>query len=234
MRRIGLLGGTTPESTKVYYQSLIDLGREVLEGPLNNPVVLIYSINLAEVVRLKEADRPDLVVEMMVKVFESLRIAGAQIGALTANTPHVFFDQITEGTTLPLISILDAAFDRTTALGCTKVLLLGTNTTMTSDMYPKRFAQGGIEVLVPDEEERQLIDETIYAELSVGKMKDETRNRYLEICERAIRQDGVDGVILGCTEIPLLIGPGDLAVPQIDTTRAHAAAIFAAAQDNPG
>ncbi|MBW2459428.1 MAG: aspartate/glutamate racemase family protein, partial [Deltaproteobacteria bacterium] len=143
MRPIGLLGGTTPESTKAYYQALMDLGREVLPGPLNNPVVLIYSINLAEVVKLKEAERPDLVVEMMVDVFERLRVAGAEVGALTANTPHVFFDRISSGTSLPLVSILDAAFGRAKELGCAKVLLLGTNTTMTSDMYPERFARGG-------------------------------------------------------------------------------------------
>ncbi len=231
MRRIGLLGGTTPESTKVYYQSLIDLGRAALEGPLNNPVVLIYSINLADVVRLKQAERHDLVVEMMVDIFERLRTAGAEIGALTANTPHVFFDQISAGTTLPLVSILDAALDEATGLGCTKVLLLGTQTTMSSDMYAKRFASGGIEVLVPNEEERQFIDETIYSELAVGELKAETRDRYLATCRRRIDQDGVDGVILGCTEIPLLIQPTDLSVPLINTTRAHAAAIFAAAQD---
>jgi aspartate racemase len=230
MRRIGLLGGTTPESTKVYYQSLIDLGREALVGPLNNPVVLIYSINLAEVVRLQQAEQPDRVVAMMVDIFERLRVAGAEVGALTANTPHVNFDAIAAGTTLPLVSILDAAVKAAQGLGCKKVLLLGTKMTMTSDMYPRCFTPRGIEVLVPDEDARQLIDETIYNELSVGQVKEETRNRYLAICQRHIERDGVDAVILGCTEIPLLIKPTDLPVPLIDTTHAHAAAIFAAAQ----
>ncbi|MBW2455105.1 MAG: aspartate/glutamate racemase family protein, partial [Deltaproteobacteria bacterium] len=93
-------------------------------------------------------------------------------------------------------------------------------------------ARGGIEVLVPDEDERQLIDQSIYHELSVGRFEEETRSAYVAACERRIEQDGVDGVILGCTEIPLLIRPGDLPVELIDTTAAHAGAIFAAAQDH--
>jgi aspartate racemase len=230
MRPIGLLGGTTPESTKAYYETIIELGREVLPGPLNNPVVLIYSINLSEVAELQQAQRTDLVVDKMADVFERLRVAGAEVGALTANTPHVNFDAIAARTKLPLVSILDSTFERARELGCTKVLLLGTQTTMSSDMYPQRFAAGGIEVLTPAEEERQLIDHTIYHELSVGQIEEQTRARYLAICQRRIDQDHVDGVILGCTEIPLLIGPGDLPVARIDTTAAHAAAIFAAAR----
>jgi len=210
---------------------LMELGREVLPGPLNNPVVLIYSINLAEVAKLQQAERPDLVVEMMVSVFERLRVAGAEVGSLTANTPHVFFDQIAAGTALPLVSILDAASESARQLGCQKVLLLGTMTTMTADMYPRRLAREGIAVLTPDEEERAFIDQSIVHELSVGTFEPATRDRYLDACRRRIDRDGVDGVILGCTEIPLLIGPDDLPVPVIDTTRAHAAAIFAAARD---
>jgi aspartate racemase len=229
VKKIGLLGGMTPEATRAYYDVLIGLGRERLDGVLSNPVVLIYSLNLAEVVRHQGAGRPDKVVELLVEVLESLRRAGAEIGALTANTPHIYLDQIAARTTLPLVSILDATSDRAAKLGCRKPLLLGTAITMTSDMYPKRLAAAGIEVVVPDEAEQPLIDRPIYDELSIGLVRDQTRNRLLEICRRHIER-GADAIILGCTELPLILHDDDLPVPLIDTAEVHAEAIFEAAQ----
>lgn len=229
MKKIGLVGGMTPEATRAYYDILIGIGRERLEGVLSNPVVLIYSLNLAEVVRHQGAGRPDKVVEHLVEVVESLRRAGAEIGALTANTPHIYLDQIAARTPLPLVSILDATADRAAQLGCRRPLLLGTAITMTSDMYPKKLAAASIEVVIPDEAEQPLIDRPIYDELSVGLVHDQTKARYLEICRRHIER-GVDAIILGCTELPLILNDGDVPVPLIDTVQVHAEAIFEAAQ----
>jgi aspartate racemase len=230
VKRIGLVGGTTPESTVEYYRALIRLGRRVATDPLNNPVIVIYSVNLAEIVAHQRAGRDDNVVQIFSSALESLRSAGAEIAALTANTPHVWFDRLAPRAGMPLISILDATCARTTALGCRRVLLLGTARTMASSMYPRKLAAGGIDVVVPDDHARDFIDRTIYGELSIGVTSDETRRAFVEICERHVAGNGVDGVILGCTEIPLLLKDGDVSVPTIDTTAVHAEAIFAAAQ----
>ncbi|MEW6337161.1 MAG: amino acid racemase [Acidobacteriota bacterium] len=230
MKRIGLIGGMTPESTIEYYRALIRLGRGVAANPLDNPVLLIYSVNLSEIFHLQEAGRDDEVVEILGGTFDRLRGAGAEVGSLTANTPHVYFDRLAARAGMPLVSILDATFERTTALGCRKVLLLGTRTTMASPMYPRRLAAGDIQVLVPDDTERAFVNRTIYEDLAVGLTRAETRRAFVEICERHVREDGADGVILGCTEIPLLLKVGDVSVPMIDTTQVHAEAIFAAAR----
>lgn len=230
MKRIGLIGGMTPESTIAYYRALIRLGRSVAADPLDNPVILIYSVKLSEIFRLQEAGRDDEVVGILGDAFDRLRGAGAEIGSLTANTPHVYFDRLAARAGMPLVSILDATFERTRALGCRKVLLLGTRTTMASPMYPRRMAAGDIRVIVPEEAERAFVNRTIYEELSVGLTTPEARRAFVEICERHVRGDGADGVILGCTEIPLLLEQGDVSVPMIDTTQVHAEAIFAAAR----
>ncbi len=230
MKKIGLVGGTTPEATVEYYRALIGLGRKVATNPLDNPVIVIYSVNLSEIVVRQRAGRIDEVVDIFADAFERLRLAGVEIAALTANTPHVYFDRLAARAGMPLVSILDAAFERTKALGCRKVLLLGTATTMVSSMYPDRLAAGGTGVVVPGEEERAFIDSTIYGELSIGVTTPEARKRFVAICERHVAAQGLDGVILGCTEIPLLLKEGDISVPVIDTTQVHAEAIFAAAQ----
>jgi aspartate racemase len=229
MKKIGLVGGMTPESTVDYYKALIDLGRDQLPGDLNNPVILIYSINLSEIVTLQDAGQTEEVAELLAEVLENLRLAGAEIGALTANTPHAYLDQIRVRTSLPLISIIDTTFDRARQLGTRKALLLGTRTTATASMYPERFAEAGMRIVVPDESEQQLIDHSIYKELSIGLVRPETRAGYLEICNRYISEKSVDMIILGCTEIPIVFEEGDVAVPLLNTSQVHAEAIFAEA-----
>jgi len=229
MKRIGLVGGLTPESTVEYYRAIVELNRKQATSPLSNPEIVIYSVNLAEIVRAQAEGREEQLVEILLTALEGLRLAGAEIGALTANTPHLYFDRLVARTSLPLVSILDAAYEKAVSLGCRRVLLLGTARTMDSPMYPKRFAAGSIEVVVPDEREREFVDRTIYGELAIGLTKPETRRAFVEICERHVKHDKVDGVVLGCTEIPLLLKEGDVSVPLVDTTRVHAEAVFTAA-----
>lgn len=230
MKRIGLVGGTTPESTIEYYRALIGLGRQVTTDPLRNPVIVVYSVDLAEIVTRQRAGKHDEVVEIFSAAIESLRLAGAELAALTANTPHVYFERLAARAEIPLVSIVAATCTRTATLGCRRVLLLGTETTMSSRMYPEALAAHGIGVVVPDHEERAFIDRTIYGELSLGVTSPATRRTFVEICGRHIASAGVDGVILACTEIPLLLKDGDLPVPMVDTTAVHAEAIFTAAR----
>lgn len=205
MKKIGLVGGMTPESTVAYYRMIVDLGRQRWDDPLRNPVVLVYSIDLSEIAAHQNVGAENRVVEILVDVLERLRRAGAEVGALTANTPHVFFDRITSGTALPLVSIVQATRARAAGLGVSRVLLLGTNATMAADMYPRAFAPDGIEVVIPGEDERRFVNRSIYEDLAVGAVSPELRETYLEICRRHIRNNGVDAIVLGCTEIPLVL-----------------------------
>ena len=229
MKNIGLIGGMTPESTTAYYQMIINLGRQRWDDPVHNPVVLIYSIDLAEIVAHQDVGDSDRVVEILADVLERLRGAGAEVGALTANTPHVFFDRIQAGTALPLVNIVDATLERTRDLAVKRALLLGTKATMEGPMYPSAFATQGTEITTPGEHDRDFINHSIYEDLAAGKVTPQLRQRYLEICRRQIESHGVEAVILGCTEIPLVLSADDLPVPLIDTARCHAETIFARA-----
>lgn len=231
MKVIGLVGGMSPESTKDYYEILIGLARDRLEGDLNNPEIVIYSINLSKMFAMLKAQRHSDVVDMLSDVVERLRLAGADLAALTANTPHIYFEEIKGRARLPLVSILDVTFERAKALGCKKALLLGTRFTMQSDMYPNLFSKGGIEIVVPDADEQAFVHGSIAGELVKGVVTSATRQRYIETCRKHIGS-GVDAVILGCTEIPMVLKDGDLDVAILNTTMIHAEAIFDLAMED--
>jgi len=228
MRTIGLVGGLTPESTLEYYRLLIHSARERLRDPdpLRNPVVIIYSIDLAVVAELQRAGRTDELAAYLSRICELLREAGAEIGALTANTPHLYLEAIEARTRLELVSIVEATSRAVAGLGLRQPLLLGTRTTMEGPMYRDRLAAAGVEALIPDEEGRELVDRAIYTELALGTVRPELRHRLVALCREAIERRGADGVILGCTELPLAISQDDLAVPVVDTVRVHVQAIL--------
>lgn len=228
MRTIGLVGGMTPESTKEYYERLIQRARERRSDPdpLRNPVIVVYSLDLAEVVTPQRAGRTAEVAAMLADALERLRAAGAELGAFTANTPHAYLDEVMPRTSLPLVSIVDATREAAAALGVARVMLLGTSTTLEARMYPEGLAAAGIEVVVPDQVDREFLDRAIYGELSLGRVTPEVRRRCLDICTGAIRDHGVEAVILGCTELPLVLGDGDLPVPLLDTVKFHVEAIL--------
>ena len=228
MRAIGLVGGMTPESTLEYYRLLIRSARERLRDPdpLRNPVVILYSLDLAVVAGLQRTGRTDELAAHLAGICEILRAAGAEVGALTANTPHLNFEAIQTGTRLELVSIVEATCSAAVGIGLRRPLLLGTRTTMESPMYRDRLAAHGIELLIPDEEGRQRVDEAIYTELAVADVRPATRNRLLALCREAVEHRGADGVILGCTELPLVLGQADLPVPVVDTARVHVEAIL--------
>ena len=230
MKKIGLVGGMTPESTVAYYRMIIDLGRQTWDDPVHNPVILIYSIDLAEIVAHQDVGDLDRVVDVLVDALETLRCAGAEVGALTANTPHLYLDRIRSRTQLPLISIVDATLEKVRGLAVDRALLLGTRATMEGAMFPEAFAADGIEIVVPDGDERTFINRSIYHDLASGRVTPELRERYLEICRRQIVDNSVDAIILGCTEIPLVLSSDDFQMPVVDTAQCHAEAIFRGSQ----
>ena len=167
--------------------------------------------------------------EYLGDLLERLRRGGAEVGALTANTPHAYLDEIRAETSLPLVSIVSGTRDAAGGLGLKQARLLGTRTTMEAEMYPREVAGAGVTIVLPGKDDREFIDHTFYNELALGQVSPETRQRYLDICARHIETDGIDSVILGCTEIPLVISRDDLSVDVLDTTSIHVAAILAAA-----
>jgi len=229
MKMIGLVGGMTPESTKVYYELLIQGARKPEGDPLRNPEILIYSLNLTELVQIQRGGERREVVEYLTAILERLRLAGAEVGALTANTPHAYLDEIRAETSLPLVSIVTATRNAASDRGLERALLLGTRTTVEAEMYPREFIDAGIRIVLPGEDDREFLDQTIYNDLAIGRVSPEVRQRYHEICAKHIESDRIDSVILGCTELPLVISSGDFSIDVLDTTKTHVAAILAAA-----
>jgi aspartate racemase len=229
MKTIGLVGGTTPESTRVYYDLLIRGARKPGGDPLRNPEIIIYSIDLAELVHIQRSGDREGVTRFLADILERLRVAGAEVGAFTANTPHAYLDDVRAATSLPLVSIVTATREAATERGLRRALLLGTRTTVEAAMYPSELGATGIDVVLPNESEREFLDDTIYGDLAIGNISPEVRRRYLEICTKYIDAQGIDSVILGCTELPLVISEDDLPIEVLDTTVIHAAAILAAA-----
>ena len=234
MRAIGLVGGMTPESTLIYYQLLIRGARARLADPdpLRNPLVLLYSLDLSQVVALQRSGRTDDLAEHLATICETLRRAGAEVGALTANTPHLYLDGIRERTRLELVSIVDATCSAVAAAGVLRPLLLGTRFTMASPMYRSRLAAAGIDAVIPDEEDARFVDHAIYHELAVGTVRQEVRDRMVGLCRHAVSASGADAVILACTELPLVLSSDSVSVPVVDTTRVHVDAILDRAQES--
>jgi aspartate racemase len=228
MRAIGLVGGMTPESTVAYYQLLIRSARERLRDPdpLRNPLVIVYSLDLAVVADLQRAGRTGELVAHVATICETLRAAGAEVGALTANTPHLYFEAIQAETALPLVSIVEATCGEAQRLGLRRPFLLGTRATMESPMYRERLAGDGIAAIIPDDDGRGVVDRMIYTELALGIVRPEVRDRVLGLCRDAVERRGADGVLLACTELPLVLSQADLPVPVIDTARVHVEAIL--------
>jgi aspartate racemase len=228
MKTIGLVGGMTPESTRVYYDLLIRGAREPGGDPLRNPEIIIYSINLTELVQTQRTKNRSDVVAYLAGILERLERAGAEVCAFTANTPHAYLEELRAGTRLPLVSIVTATRDAARDRGLERALLLGTRVTVENPMYPNEFADAGLEIVLPCEDDREFLDEIIYGDLAVGVVKPEVRRRVLDICETHLRDDRIDSVILGCTELPSVVAADDLTVAVLDTTVIHVEAILAA------
>jgi aspartate racemase len=220
MKRIGLVGGTGPESTKEYYMGLIHKCKQ-----FNYPEIIIYSVNMAEIMKLQQAGGWEAASYKLIEVIKRLEKAGAEFGAICANTPHIVFDQVQESVKIPLISIVDATLNKGTEPGVKKPLLLGTKWTMEADFFPEAFKKAGIEIMVPESIDSAMVHRYIFKELERGIFKPDTKKWFLDLIMQ-YKQQGADSVILGCTELPLLISQEDLKIPALDTTDIHVEAIY--------
>ena len=223
-KRIGIIGGMSPESTIEYYR-FITQGYNEMFGGWNFPQVTIQSLNLQEVADAQDNNDWDRVAEIIVDGIYRLKGAGADFAAIASNTPHNAYDKIRELSPLYVLSIMDAVASEIKADGFSRVGLLGTKQTMEFGYFQKTFGEYGIDVVVPDEADRDFVDRVIWDELVHGKITEEARQGYVSVI-RKMADEGVEAVVLGCTEIPLLIRQEDSPVKVYDTLRIHAQAIL--------
>jgi aspartate racemase len=220
MRTLGLLGGMSWESTLPYYRLLNERVRERLGG-LHSAKLLLYSVDFAEIEALQHRGEWDAAGELLADAALRLERAGAQGLVICTNTMHRVAAQIEAATTVPLLHIADATARRIHVAGIRSVGLLGTRFTMEQAFYRERLERSGLKVVVPDAAARERIHAVIYDELCRGVIREESRAYYRQAMEALVGQ-GAQGVILGCTEIALLVGVDDATVPLFDTARIHA------------
>lgn len=220
---LGLLGGMSWESTLPYYRLINQTVRERLGG-LHSARLLLYSVDFAEVERLQHAGDWDAAGALLGRAARALRDGGAQLLVICTNTMHKVADAVEQAAQLPLLHIADPTGEAIRAAGLGRIGLLGTRFTMEQDFYRQRLAERyGLEVLVPDEAGRERVHRIIYDELCVGAIREPSRQAYRDIIA-GLRARGAQGVVLGCTEIGLLIGQDDVELPLFDTAGLHARA----------
>jgi aspartate racemase len=223
MKVIGLIGGMTWNSTMEYYRVINDLVARKLGG-LHSAQIVLYSLDFAEIEQAQREENWDIAADILNRAGIALREAGADFLVICANTMHKVADLVAERSRVAVIHIADVAGSAITEHRLHKVGLLGTKFVMEEPFYRERLQKGfGVDVLIPEQAERDTVHRIIYEELSIGKIKRASRQACLEIIEMLTGR-GAEGIILGCTELPLLIRPADVSVPLFDTTQLHAEA----------
>ncbi len=221
-RTIGIIGGLSPESTVSYY---LHITRSYVErfGDYGYPEILIYSVNLENYHAWRNSGRWDLIATDLARAANHLQRAGADFGLIATNTMHKVFDAVAAAVDLPLLHIIDATAAKAEQAGLRKLGLLGTSHTMSDGFYHDRIAQHGFEVVVPNPDDQAVVHKIIIDELIRGCFREAAKREYLRIIHQ-LSQCGAEGIILGCTEIPLLVAQQDCSVPLLDTAVIHAEA----------
>jgi len=226
MKKIGIVGGLGPASTLDYYKGIIDAFTPTY-AQYGYPEISIESMDLKSITTLLQAGAWDEVIACIAQRCEVLKKAGADLGAIASNTPHKMFAQIQAGTSLPLVSIVEATCEHAQTYNLKRLCLLGTQLTMASDFYQQAFDRHGIELVVPAPDEQAYIQEKIFTEIEFGIIREQTRDTLLAIVGGIHQSRHLDGVILGCTELPLIIAPEDVGMHYLDTSAIHVAKIVA-------
>ena len=229
--KIGIIGGLSPESTISYYRHMIDFYAKKY-GDLSQPEIIIYSVNLRQYHQWRDDCKWDLIIDDLVKISNNLKICGASVGLIATNSMHKVFDEVQAKTDLNLIHIADATALAIRKKGITKVGLLGTKYTMSEDFYISRLESHGLSIDLPDIAEQEFVNKVIFDELIFGKFSENSKQGYLKII-RNLTKRGAEGIILGCTEIPLLINQEICDIPLFDTAKIHAkTALFSVLNSN--
>lgn len=229
MKTIGIVGGIAPGSTIEYYRLLVDTYRARTQDN-SYPPILLNSINMTKMLDHINSGQLDEAVDYLSRAVKALVAAGAEIGLLASNTPHIVFDEIQARSLIPLVSIVHAACDAAKAQGLTRLGLLGTRSTMQGRFYPEAFLRANIEVLRPTSKEQDFIHDKYMNELVKGVCLPETRAALLGIIDNFKERNSLDGIILGGTELPLLFrSDSAYGLPLLDTGRIHVEAVLAKA-----
>ncbi len=221
MKRIGIIGGLGPEATVDYYKEIINAFKNG-NGDLDYPEIIIYSVNMAHFIGLMREKKYEQATAYISEKIEGLKQAGADFAVLSANTPHQLFDELKERSGIPLISIVEATCNEAKRKSLKKAGLFGTEFTMKASFFPDVFRKQNIEIITPDEEDRELINYKLFSEIELGIFKDETREMLIGITEKMVREQHIDSLILGCTEFPLILTAETYAgIPVLNTTKIH-------------
>ena len=223
MKTIGMIGGMSWESTLEYYRIVNQEVRARLGG-LHSARCLLYSVDFEEIERLQRENLWTEAGEVLSRAAQGLEKGGADFILICTNTMHKVAREVEESVAIPLLNIADATAEKIIAAGMHKIALLGTRFTMEEDFYKGRLVNNyGLDVLVPDEPEMDVVHNVIYKELCLGKIESNSRKKYLDVIDR-LKGEGAEGVILGCTEIGLLVKQEDTDIPLFDTAEIHARA----------
>jgi aspartate racemase len=223
MKTIGMIGGMSWESSIEYYRIINQTVREKLGG-LHSAKSIMYSVEFAEIEALQHQNRWDELASIMIEAARSLERGGADFVIICTNTMHKLYDNVQKNIQIPMLNIADATAEKIKTEGIQKIALLGTRFTMEEDFYKGRLVDKyGLEVIIPAEDEREIVHRVIYDELCAGMINSDSKQKYADIIQRLVAEDA-GGVILGCTEIGLLVKQKDSLVPLFDTTDIHARA----------
>jgi len=224
MKIIGLIGGMSWESSLEYYRIINELVKNKMGG-LHSGRIIMYSLDFEEIEKMQSAGNWDDLTQKMIECAQTLENAGAEMILICTNTMHIMAEDVKNNINVPLIHIADSTAEKIKRMNLKKVGLLGTKYTMEQDFYRGRLKEKyDLDVIIPEsQEDREMINEVIFKELCVGEINESSKSKYLEVIENLIKR-GAEGIILGCTEIPLLIKKSDIGIPLFDTMTIHAEA----------
>jgi len=224
MKKIGILGGMAPQSTIEYYRIITSLCHQRGMGD-RYPVIIVYSLNFQRFIGLVESGNIPEVITLLCEAINSLSNAGADFALMASNTPHLVFNEVAARSPIPLLSIVEETGKTTKNSGFARVGLFGTKFTMEADFYSNiLWTKYGISVITPEKADQDYIHHKIMTELVNGYIVDETRQELSRIATKIADKEGIEALILGCTELPLILSEEAVGIPVIDTTRIHAEA----------
>ncbi|MDR0232521.1 MAG: amino acid racemase [Dysgonamonadaceae bacterium] len=225
MNKIGIIGGLGPESTLEYYKRII-YGYRNITGDENYPQLYVNSVNMTEILSYLTNNDYEKLADVLTNEINKLKTIGADYVAIASNTPHVVIDELIKKLTIPLISIVEETCKFAKNNNLKKVLLTGTIFTMSNNFYKKAFDKYNIECIVPEDNEKKIIHNVIFPNLENGIIIEEDKLAFMKVCNNIIKEKNIDGIILGCTELPLMINQDDFDISVLDTMEIHIKSIL--------